>query len=250
MAEHPVALVTGAASGIGHATAIRFAEADFSLVVTDRNEKNLDDLRCRLKESGTDVLSKAANVEHGAELDELVEEVRERFGRLDALLQIAGIGCYQPFWEVSDEEIMNVFAVNVGSQFALAKRCVPLLRESGGVIVNMASVRAFRGGPELAVYSASKGAIISMTRSMAHELGPFGIRVNALCPGTIDTPLLDQYAATQEDPDSFKTSLDQEQPLGRIGTPEDVASAALYLGTSASEWITGITLTVDGGLTA
>lgn len=250
MAERLVALVTGAASGIGHATALKFAEAGFSLAVTDRTQGELYSLAGKLEESGTDVLSKTANIEHSAELDELVTSVQKRFGHLDALLQIAGVGCYQPFWEVSDEETMNVLAVNVGSQFALAKRCVPLLCESKGAIVNMSSVRAFRGGPELAVYSASKGAIMSMTRSMAHELGPFGVRVNALCPGTIDTPLLDQYAAMQEDPGTFKTSLHMEQPLGRIGTPEDVASAALYLGTVASDWITGAALTVDGGLTA
>jgi NAD(P)-dependent dehydrogenase (short-subunit alcohol dehydrogenase family) len=114
----------------------------------------------------------------------------------------------------------------------------------------MSSVRAFRGGRELAVYGASKGAVLAMTRSMAHELGPFGIRVNALCPGTIDTPLLDAYAATQRDVAAFKASLQGEQPLGRIGSADDVARAAVYLATPASEWITGIGLTVDGGLTS
>jgi NAD(P)-dependent dehydrogenase (short-subunit alcohol dehydrogenase family) len=248
--EQRVALVTGAASGIGRAIALEFAGAGFSLAVADRDEEGLKDLARELEDGGTGVLSKTTNVEVGADLDGLTRVVIERFGRLDSLLQIAGIGCYRPFWEVSDDEAAHVFAVNVWSQFALAKRCTPLLRESRGTIVNMASVRAFRGGPELAIYSASKGAIVSLTRSMAHELGPFGIRVNALCPGTIDTPLLERYVATQKDPAAFKASLHSEQPLGRIGTPKDVAAAALYLATPASEWITGIALTVDGGLTA
>jgi NAD(P)-dependent dehydrogenase (short-subunit alcohol dehydrogenase family) len=197
-----------------------------------------------------DVLSVVADVEESAQLDRLVAAVSERFGRLDTLVQIAGIGCYKPFWEVSDAEIDHVLAVNVRSLLALATRCLPLLRASRGTIVNMSSVRAFRGGRELAVYSASKGAVLAMTRSMAHELGPFNIRVNALCPGTIDTPLLDAYAATRGGAATFKASLQGEQPLGRIGSAEDVARAAVYLATPASEWITGIALTVDGGLTA
>lgn len=250
MAERPVALITGAASGIGRATAVKFAETGFSLVAADRDAGILNELAGHLEKVGAEVIAKTVDVSLGSDLDGLVKALQERYGRLDALLQIAGIGCYEPFWQVSDEEAERVLAVNVWSQFALAKRCVSMLRESRGTIVNMGSVRAFRGGPELAVYSASKGAVVSMTRSMAHELGPLGIRVNALCPGTIDTPLLDQYAATQQDPESFKASLQAEQPLGRIGSPEDVALAALYLATDSSRWITGVSLTVDGGLTA
>lgn len=250
MAEIRVALVTGAASGIGRAIARALAEAGYSMAITDRNQEGLQGLASEFEARGVDVVSVVALVEQPADLDAIVAAVKNKFGRLDTLLQVAGIGCYKPFWEVAEAEVDHVLAVNVRSQLALAKRCLPMLRDSQGTIVNMASVRAFRGGRELAVYSASKGAVLAMTRSMAHEVGPFGIRVNALCPGTIDTPLLDQFAATQGDPAAFKASLQREQPLGRIGTPEDVARAAVYLATSASGWITGVGLTVDGGLTA
>jgi NAD(P)-dependent dehydrogenase (short-subunit alcohol dehydrogenase family) len=250
MADHPVALVTGAASGIGRATASALANAGYALAIIDRNGDGLGEVGGELAARQVDVLSVVADVEDSAALDGLAAAVGARFGRLDTLVQIAGIGCYKPFWEVPDAEIDRVLAVNVRSLLALATRCLPLLRASRGTIVNMSSVRAFRGGRELAVYSASKGAVLAMTRSMAHELGPFGIRVNALCPGTIDTPLLDAYASTQGDAAAFKASLQQEQPLGRIGSADDVARAAVYLATPASQWITGIGLTVDGGLTS
>lgn len=241
-----VALVTGAASGIGRATAITLADAGHAVIAVDRDASGLDGLGLggRLAEAVV------ADVTSADDLDR-VAAAAERSGGLDALMQFAGIGCYAPFWEVSDEEIDRVLATNVRSMLALARRCLGSLRAPGGAIVNMASVRAFRGGADLAVYAASKGAVVSMTRAMAHELGPRGIRVNALCPGTIDTPLLDRYAATKGDhAASFKSSLEGEQPLGRIGRPEDVARAAVYLATPASDWITGTTLTVDGGLTA
>jgi NAD(P)-dependent dehydrogenase (short-subunit alcohol dehydrogenase family) len=250
VAEQKVALVTGAASGIGRATAFALANAGYALAISDRNGDGLGAVEREIVTRDIDVLSVVADVEKSAALDQLVASVTARFKRLDTLVQIAGIGCYKPFWEVSDAEIDHVLAVNVRSLLALATRCLPLLRASRGTIVNMSSVRAFRGGRELAVYSASKGAVLAMTRSMAHELGPCGIRVNALCPGTIDTPLLDTYAATQGDAAAFKASLHGEQPLGRIGSADDVARAAVYLATAASEWITGIGLTVDGGLTS
>lgn len=248
MSEPPVALVAGGASGIGRAVASALAEAGFNLVVADLDGDGL-------RETGDGLAIEPqlieADVAVPADLDRVAGAVEEGFGRLDSLLQIAGIGCYRPFWEVDEDEIDRVLAVNLKSQIGLASRCLALLRASRGTIVNMASVRAFRGGPDLAVYSASKGAVVSMTRAMAHELGPFGIRVNALCPGTIDTPLLDRYAASQQaEPGAFKRALDSEQPLGRIGTPEDVARAAVYLATPVSEWMTGTTLTIDGGLSA
>jgi NAD(P)-dependent dehydrogenase (short-subunit alcohol dehydrogenase family) len=247
-ATPPVALVTGAASGIGRACALMLAEHGHALVLADLDAAGL---AATAETAGVDCVRIEADLARTEDVDRLAAACADRFGRLDALLQIAGIGCYKPFWELRRDEIDRVLAVNVASLLELAGRCVPLLAEQRGAIVNMASVRAFRGGPELSAYAATKGAVISMTRAMAHELGPRGIRVNALCPGTIDTPLLDRYAASSgNDPVAFKSSLSDEQPLGRIGTPEDVARAALFLATPASEWITGTTLTVDGGLTA
>lgn len=250
MSESRVAVVTGAASGIGRATALAIAKEGYAVVCAGHNEDGLRTLAADVQQLGVDSTWLVVSVEDPKDLDRLAELVGNRYGRLDTLIQIAGIGCYKPFWEVSDDEIDRVMAVNVRSMLSLARRALPLLRDSQGTIVNMASVRAFRGGRDLAVYSASKGAIISMTRSLAHEVGQFGIRANAIAPGTIDTPLLDRYVAAQGEPRAFKTSLQSEQPLGRIGTPEDVAAAAVYLATSASQWITGIALTVDGGLTA
>lgn len=241
-----VALVTGAASGIGRATVLAMADAGHRVIAVDHDEAGLATL-----DIGTALLERVvADVASAEDLDRVAEAAR-RAERLDALLQFAGVGCYEPFWEVADAEIDRIFAINVRSMIGLARRCIELLEASRGSIVNMASVRAFRGGVDLAVYAASKGAVISMTRAMAHELGSRGIRVNALCPGTIDTPLLDRYANSQgNDPVAFKASLDGEQPLGRIGGPDDVARAAVYLATPMSDWITGTTLTVDGGLTA
>jgi NAD(P)-dependent dehydrogenase (short-subunit alcohol dehydrogenase family) len=241
-----VILVTGAGSGIGRATAEAAAADGYRVIAVDRDAAALDSLEIGAQLDQAVV----ADVGHVAGLD-TIAAAAERASRLDALVQIAGIGCYAPFWEVSEEEVDRVFAVNVRSMLGLARRCLELLAAQRGTIVNMASVRAFRGGSDLSVYAASKGAIVSMTRAMAHELGPRRIRVNAVCPGTIDTPLLDRYAASQTgDAVAFKAGLDSEQPLGRIGTSEDVARAVLYLAGPASEWITGTTLTVDGGLTA
>ncbi len=237
--DDKVALVTGAASGFGEGIARRYAAEGARVVVADLNDQTG---RKIAEEIGGAYVH--ADVSDRDDVRAMIGTAVERYGRLDVMVNNAGVThINRPMLEVGEEEFDRIFDVNVKAIYLAAMEVVPLMREQGGgCIVNTASTAGLRPRPGLTWYNASKGAVITMTKSMAAELGPDNIRVNALCPVAGDTPLLPSFlgANTRE---AFVATV----PLGRLSTSEDVAKAALWLASDEASFITGVALEVDGG---
>ena len=237
--EDKVAVVTGAASGFGEAIARRYAAEGARVVVADLNDQTGGRIADEI--GGAYV---HADVSDRDDVRAMVRTAVDRYGRLDTMVNNAGVThVNRPMLEVGEEEFDRIFEVNVKAIYLAAMEVVPLMREQGGgCIVNTASTAGLRPRPGLTWYNASKGAVITMTKSMAAELGPDNIRVNALCPVAGDTPLLPSFlgANTRE---AFEATV----PLGRLSTSEDVAKAALWLASDEASFITGVALEVDGG---
>ncbi len=237
--EDKVAVVTGAASGFGEGIARRYAEEGARVVVADLNDQTGGRIADEI--GGAYV---HADVSDRDDVRAMVRTAVDRYGRLDAMVNNAGVThVNRPMLEVGEEDFDRIFAVNVKAIYLAAMEAVPLMREQGGgCIINTASTAGLRPRPGLTWYNASKGAVITMTKSMAAELGPDNIRVNALCPVAGDTPLLPSFlgANTRE---AFEATV----PLGRLSTSEDVAKAALWLASDEASFITGVALEVDGG---
>ena len=237
--EDKVALVTGAASGFGEGIARRYAAEGARVVIADLNDQTGGKIADEI--GGAYV---HADVSDRDDVRTMIRTAVDRFGRLDTMVNNAGVThVNRPMLEVGEEEFDRIFDVNVKAIYLAAMEVVPLMRaQGGGCIVNTASTAGLRPRPGLTWYNASKGAVITMTKSMAAELGPDNIRVNALCPVAGDTPLLPSFlgANTRE---AFEATV----PLGRLSTSEDVAKAALWLASDEASFITGVALEVDGG---
>ena len=237
--EGKVAVVTGAASGFGEGIARRYAKEGARVVLADLNDQIGGGIADEI--GGTYV---HADVSDRDDVRAMVRTAVDAYGRLDTMVNNAGVThVNRPMLEVGEDEFDRIFEVNVKAIYLAAMEVVPLMREQGGgCIVNTASTAGLRPRPGLTWYNASKGAVITMTKSMAAELGPDNIRVNALCPVAGDTPLLPSFlgANTRE---AFEATV----PLGRLSTSEDVARAALWLASDEASFITGVALEVDGG---
>ncbi|MXY38827.1 MAG: glucose 1-dehydrogenase [Rhodospirillaceae bacterium] len=233
------AIVTGAASGFGEAIARRYAAEGANVVCADLNDQ--------LGRKVADEIGGAyvhADVADRDDVKAMVRTAVDRYGRLDTMVNNAGIThVNRPMLEVGEEEFDRIFAVNVKAIYLAALEIVPLMREQGGgCIINTASTAGLRPRPGLTWYNASKGAAITMTKSMAAELGPDNIRVNALCPVAGDTPLLSSFLGANP-----REAFEATVPLGRLCTSEDVAKAALWLASDEASFITGVAFPVDGG---
>jgi len=241
-------LITGAASGIGRATARLFAREGASVVIADLNDTEGQAVRQQILSEGGQAMFEHSNVALGADCDRLVEKALGAFGGIHVLINNAGIIRRATVLEIAEQEWDQVMAVNVKSIFLLARLVVPVMADSGGgVIINIASGWGLVGGPRAAAYCASKGAVVLLTKAMAVDHGRQNIRVNCICPGDTDTGMLRREARQLgEEEESFLKEA-ARRPLGRIGKPEEVAQAALYLATDASSFVTGSVLVVDGG---
>ncbi len=237
--ENKVALVTGAASGFGEAIARLYAAEGAKVVVADVNDQLGNTVA---KDIGGRYVH--ADVSKDADVKAMIDDAVDGFGRLDILVNNAGIThTNRPMLEVGEEEFDRIFAVNVKGIYLAAMHAVPVMRaQGGGVILNTASTAGLRPRPGLTWYNASKGAVITMTKSMAVELGPDRIRVNALCPVAGDTPLLQSFLGK-----NTREAFEATVPLGRLSAPDDIARAALYLAGDDAEFITGVALEIDGG---
>lgn len=246
-----IALVTGAGSGIGQAIALLFAREGARVIAVDVNNAGLQETSRKMAERDLVAEAMLLNVTDEAMVKAVVEQVLERFERVDLLLNIAGVGSTQTAVDTGLETWEWVFAVNVRGTFLLSKYFLPSMIQQGhGVIINMASVAGMVGLPNRAAYCASKAAVIGLTRAMAIDHVKQGIRVNAICPGTVDSPWVGQLLAAADDADQARQNLVARQPMGRLGQPDEIAEAALYLASDAASFVTGTTLTIDGGLTA
>jgi len=239
-----VAVVTGGSSGIGLATAKRFAAEGAHVFITGRRKKELDAAAAEIGRSATAVVGDVANL---ADLDRLYETVRKQKGRLDVLFANAGGGEFVPLGEVTEEHFDRTFDANVKGLLFTVQKALPLMPDGGSIILN-ASVAGVKGIPAFSVYSASKAAVRSFARSWTSDLKARRIRVNAISPGPIETPIFGTIFPTQESVDQFKAEMSAQVPLGRMGAPEEIASAALFLATDESSYITGVELFVDGGM--
>lgn len=242
-----VALVTGAGSGFGEGIARRFAVEGAKVVVNDINAAGGQRVSELIRQDGGQAMFVAADVAKRADVKTMVASAVEGYGRLDILVNNAGTTHRnQPMLNVPEELFDRIFAVNVKAIYLAALEVVPLMRrQGGGSIINTASTAGLRPRPGLTWYNASKGAVITMTKSMAVELAPHKIRVNCLCPVAGETALLGEFMGgdTPENRAKFTASV----PLGRLSTPDDIANAALYLASDEANFITGVALEVDGG---
>jgi NAD(P)-dependent dehydrogenase (short-subunit alcohol dehydrogenase family) len=246
-----VAVITGAGSGIGRAMALLFAQEGARILAADINGSAAEETAAAVQAAAGTAEAFTVNVVAPDEVRAMIDAAIAAYGRIDILCNNAGIGSTTDVVEAEPEEWDRVMAVNVKSVFLGCKYAIPhMIAQGGGVIVNTASVAGMVGLVKRASYSASKGAVIALTRQVAIEYVEQGVRVNCLCPGTVDSPWVGRLLGQADDPSAARSALVARQPMGRLGTPEEIAAAALYLASDDAAFITGTGLVIDGGLTA
>lgn len=240
------ALITGAASGIGRAVAAIFAREGARVIVVDRNRAAGDEVAAHLRDHGGQAEFEYADAALSQDVQSLMRRTAERHGTLDILMTNAGIMICKTLEETGEDEWDRMHGINLRGMFLTLKYGGPLVRRPGGVILTTGSIDGLYGAPENAAYAATKGGIIAMSKAAALDYARAGIRLNCLCPGWIDTPMNDQYFAGKP---AEKARAAQLHPAGRLGTPEDIAHAALFLATDEASFIYGVPFVVDGGMT-
>ncbi len=242
------ALVTGGASGIGRAIALLFARQGAAVAIADIDVSGGPVTAGTINEEGRSAIFLQCDVTRPADCENAVTRTLDAFGRLDILVNSAGIIHRATVVEATEQEWDRVIAVNLKSVYLLCKFAIPIIAQGGGgAVVNVASGWGLTGGRKAASYCASKGAVVNLTRAMALDHAPQNIRVNCVCPGDTDTPMLRGEADQLGEPlQTFLTDA-AKRPLGRVGTAEEIAHAALYLASAASSFVTGAALVVDGG---
>lgn len=248
-----VALVTGAGSGIGRASAELFAAEGAAVAVVDLREEGAQQTVAAIEATGGRALALAADVTSAADIAAAVARAVAEFGRLDVVYNNAGVDSSGSVAEAAEENWDRCFAVNVKGTFLTSRAAVPhLAAHRAGAIINQGSVAALVGIANFAAYCAAKGAVVSLTRSMAVDLAPLGIRVNVICPGTVFTPLMEPMLVARGGGDMEKglALTVAKYPIGRLGTPAEIARVALFLASDDAGFLTGSTIAADGGMTA
>lgn len=240
-----VAVITGGNSGIGLATAKEFAEQGAQIVISGRDQKTLDEAA---RELGPEVLAVRADVAKLGDLDKLFAAVRGRFGRIDVLFVNAGIGKFMPFGAVSEEFYDDTLDVNLKGAFFTIQKALPLLTDGASIVLNT-SINAHMGMPNSSVYSASKAGLLSLARTLSAELVGRNIRVNAISPGPVTTPILERMGMPAEVLEQTRQSIVSQVPMKRFGRPEEIAKTALFLASSDSSFLLGTEIVADGGMT-
>ena len=241
-----VAIVTGGGSGIGRATAIALANAGAKVVIANRNIERGEEVVQLIRSKGGKAIFQKTDVAQALEVEALVNRTVSEFGRLDIAFNNAGIdGSHLPLAEQSEKDVTHLLDVNVkGVWLSMKYEIAQMLKNNGGAIVNNSSIFGLNGYPTWSVYTAAKHAVTGMTKAAALEYAQQGIRIKAVGPGPIETPLLE--VGTGGNPHSYSGFV----PMGRIGRPEEVANAVVWLSSDAASFVTGHTLPVDGGVTA
>jgi len=246
-----VAIVTGAGStGIGRAICERFAEEGAAVAAWDVNGSGAAETAEIVRAKGGRAVGMKVDVSDEDDVRSAVAEVVDAFGKIDVLVNNAGVMHNATVESDTPEAWDRLISINLKGIFLCTRHVVPHMRgRAGCAIINTGSVTGIMGYPNLAAYSASKGAVHSLTRSLAMDYAPEGIRVNAIAPGTVDTPILHDFLARTPDPEKARAAFVAIHPLGRLATPRDIANAALFLASDESSFVTGHTLVVDGGFT-
>jgi NAD(P)-dependent dehydrogenase (short-subunit alcohol dehydrogenase family) len=250
-----VALITGSGRGQGLAAAQRFAAEGAKLVVNDLDPDSVQAAVEAIRAAGGDAIAAAGDVSVSTDVRRVLAVVKEKFGGLDILYNNAGIGysatkrfgvAMSDIVSCTEEDWRRILDINIGGVFLFCKYGIPLLIErGGGVIINTASIAALRGAADAHAYTATKGAVVALTRAIAVTYGPKGIRANTICPGVIDTEMIHDTLIAR---DNVRNILTQSTPLRRAGTAEDIADVAVFLASDASRFITGEEIIVDGGI--
>ena len=237
-----VAIITGGSRGIGQATAMLLAKHGVNVVITSKDKTRLENVAKEMK----NVVSIVGDIRKEDDVKNVVKNTLETFGKIDILVNNAGIfPKVKPLHEISEQEWNEVIDVNLTGQFRFTKAAIPHLMKTGGCIVNVSSdagLKSFENF-EADAYTASKGALVLLTKAWAIEYAKYKIRVNCVCPGIVETDMTQPYLGNEID----RTMAIAEHPIGRIGVPEDVAKAILYLVSEESSWVTGAILPIDGG---
>jgi len=241
--EGQVALVTGGTSGIGLATAKRFVTEGAHVFITGRRDV---ELAAAARELGKDATAVRADVSNLADLDRLFAQIKRDKGKLDVVFANAGVAKYAPLGTITEELYHSIFDINVKGLIFTVQKALPLMSDGGSIILN-ASIVGSKGLPANSVYSASKAAVRSFARTWTTDLKERRIRVNAVSPGSIDTPGLGGLLASSETGEQRRKMIASSTPLGRLGTPDEVARAVVFLASDDSSYVTGAELFVDGG---
>ena len=246
-----VSLITGGTSGIGEATALLFAQEGAAVAITGRNEKRGHAVTARILESGGKAIFLRTDIRNAAECERAVNETIKSFGRLDILFNNAGIFYAHDTLECSEQEFDEQIDINLKGTFLMSKAALPgMIAQGRGVIINNSSGWGIVGGDKAVAYCASKGGVVLMTKAMAIDHGRQGIRVNCICPGDVETPMLPLDANMRGQKWEDYIAGCANRPLGRVGTAGEIAKAVLFLATDDSSFMTGAALVVDGGGTA
>jgi NAD(P)-dependent dehydrogenase (short-subunit alcohol dehydrogenase family) len=239
-----IAVITGGNSGIGLATAKRFVSEGAYVFITGRRQNELD---TAISEIGKNIIGIKGDVSNLADLDRLYNTVKDKKGHLDILFANAGIAQFARLGEISEEHFDKIFDINVKGLLFTVQKALPIFQDGGSIILN-ASIGSSKGFEETSVYSATKAAVRSFARTWTADLKHRKIRVNAISPGPIDTPIFSSLTQNEEQSEQFKKNIVNTVPMGRMGSPDEIAKVVSFLASNDSSYITGIELFVDGGL--
>jgi NAD(P)-dependent dehydrogenase (short-subunit alcohol dehydrogenase family) len=247
--EQKVALLTGAARGIGRGIALKFAREGAKVGVLDLNEPACQTVVDEIEAAGGEAIALTANITQEEEVEQAVYRLNEAFGPVSVLVNNAAIMPTGRLHETSLADFDRCVQVNLRGTYLVSRAVIPaMLAQGQGSIIHMASITGILGLPGLAIYSATKGALIALTRAMSTDYAPFGIRVNAVSPGTIDSPMLHNFIAEQANPEYVRRAFDEMHPIGRVGTIDEVANVFLFLASDEASYVTGANYEVDGGI--
>lgn len=242
-----VVIITGSRRGMGRAHALAFAKEGARVVVSDISLEDCQEVVDEIASQGGEAIAIKCDVTKKEEIEEMVRKTIEKWGRVDVLVNNAGICQFKPFLQLTEEDWERTIDINLKGYFLCAQRVAhEMAKQKSGVIINIASIAMGQVGvgfPNITHYCASKGGIVAMTEAMAIELAPFNIRVNAIAPGAIETPMIDPL---KQDPKMMEATL-ARVPLHRVGRPEEVSNLVLFLASEASSYMTGSTVVIDGG---
>lgn len=244
--EGKVTIITGGGTGIGRGIAVIFAKEGAKVVVSGRRQDVLEETVNIIKQNGGEAIGVSADVSDYNQVLSLIEKTIQQFGRIDILVNNAGVYFPHDVVSATDEEWNKTLSIDLKGVWLCSKVCLPkMLEQGGGKIINIASILGLVGSEQCAAYCAAKGGVINLTRQMALDYAPKHINVNAIAPGVIETDMTKPFLENE----AMKKSFLEKTPVGRVGTPEDIAYAAVYLASSESDFVTGQTLIVDGGWT-
>ena len=246
-----VSVVTGVGAGIGASVADLFSQYGAHVIGLERDRASLERTTERITAKGGSLHGICADVSSEANVQGAFQEILSKYSRIDVLVNNVGVEFYKDFVSVTVEDWEQQLGVNLRSVFLCSSRVVPLMIKAGrGVVINTASVQAFATTGQTAPYAAAKAGVLGLTRDMARDLGPHHIRVNAICPGCIDTPMMERSLNRNNDASSARQHMESAIPLRRLGNPAEIANAAAFLASDLASYISGIALVVDGGLLA